>query len=105
MDRLTQMVLAAGKARVRGPRERGAVPLSDGLLANGQPIMHANRQKGRGPNTWLTRGHDFRTITRNFPQTVTQAMRHLANKAAGHRGRQAIIHAGAHAPDEATKVT
>ena len=86
MDRLTQPALTAGKGRVRGPRSRGAVPLSDGLVANGQPVIHANRQKGRGPNTWLTRGYDLRTITRNFLQAVTQAMRHLANKAAGQEG-------------------
>jgi hypothetical protein len=86
VDWLRQPALTAGKGRVRGPRSRGAVPLSDGLLANGQPVRHANRQKGRGPNSWLTRRRDLRTMTRHFPQTVTHAMRRLANKAAWQDG-------------------
>lgn len=93
MDRLRQPALTADKGRVRDPRSRGAVHLSDGLLANGQPVRHANRQKGRGPSSWLTRGHYLRTMTRHFLQAVTHAMRHLANKVAGPRGTQAIIYA------------
>ena len=98
VGRLRQPALTAGKGRVRGPRSRGAVPLSDGLLANGQPVRHANRQKGRGPDSWLTRRRDLRTMTRDFLQPVTHAMRHLAIKAAGLRGKKAIIQAATQSP-------
>ena len=99
VDRLTQPAQAAGKGRVRPPRSRGAVPLRDGLLANGQPARHADRQKGWDENSWMTRGHDLRTMTRHFLQAVTHATRHLANKAAGLLGKKAIIHAATQSPD------
>lgn len=70
--------------------------LSDGLLANGRLVRHANRHTGkyladrnRGPSN-----RDMVLSEANLP-----AVRHLANKATWWAGKQATIHSGRHAPD------
>ena len=70
--------------------------LSDGLLANGRPVRHANRHIGKYLAD-CNRGPSNRDML--LSEANLAAVRHLANRATWWADKQATIHSGRHAPD------